>query len=164
MLSSYSPDEDTQDVGRTQDEHDDVRQIIRQRQKPGAPLAYSILAGLSGGAALLLWGYIFADSAHEPGAPIDREYGAFLAFSAVVGVSAAMSGIIWLRERDASRNRADADRIREHQHTRQVKAIRDAIGVFLRDGDEDARKLMAQTQQFINGTEGGTVHRFRGRG
>ncbi|MCG5464330.1 hypothetical protein MED01_002496 [Micromonospora sp. MED01] len=125
-------------------------------------MTYRILAGLAGGAALLLWGYIFADSAHRPGAPIDRAYGAFLTFSAVVAVAAVMAGIIWLRERDASRHRAEADLIRAHYQGRQVKAIRDAIGVFLSDGDEAARQVMAHTQQIVNG--GASVSHLRGRG
>ena len=49
-----------------------------------------------------------------------------------------VSSSIWLRERDASRHRAEADRIHTYYQARQVNAIRDAIGVFLRDGDEDA--------------------------
>lgn len=131
MCSSYNPEDDSQDPGRIEDEHADVRRILKQRQLGGAARPYRFLAASSGSLALVLWGYIFADSAHEPGAPIDRAYGAFLTFSAVVGVAAVMAGIIWLRERDAGRRSAEADRIREYQHARQVRAFRATLDSVL---------------------------------
>lgn len=165
MCSYQTGSADTQDLRRTEDEHREVRATLKQRQQHGAAMTYRVLAGVTGGLALLLWGFLIANSAHRPGAPIDRAYGTLLTFAAVAAVAAVITGIIWLRERDASRHRAEADRIRAYYQSRQVRAIRDAIGVFLREGDEDARKLMTQTQNFINGTgTDGNVHQFRGRG
>ncbi|MEV0214404.1 hypothetical protein [Micromonospora sp. NPDC050695] len=162
----YSDSVDTQDLRRAEDEHADVRRIIRQRQKATPPPIYRILTITTGSATLALWAIIYADSVNAPDAPIGRAYGSFLAFAGACALAAVVTLLSWLRERDASRHQAEADRIREFQHTRQVKALKDAIGVFLRDGDEAARQVMAHTQNFIDstGTDGSNVHRFRSRG
>ena len=165
MCSNIHP-EDSQELRNAEDEHREVRAILRRRQQHGASTTYRVLAGSAGSAALVMWGFIVANAAVNPGGHVGRAYAAFLALAVVVGVAAVAAVFTWLRERDGSRRSAEADRIREYQHTRQVKAIRDAIGVFLRDGDEDARWALTQTQNLINGTgtDGGNVRHFRGRG
>lgn len=128
MCSTGNPDgADTQDLRRVEDDNDEVRAILKKRQEANTPVAYRVLAAVTGGAALVLWGVVAASSVHEPGAPIDRAYGAFLTFSAVVGVAAVITGVIWLRERDASRHRAEADRIRRYRSDRLVKRTAAAV-------------------------------------
>ncbi|MFD6565497.1 hypothetical protein [Micromonospora profundi] len=164
MCSSYSP-EDSQAIRRADTETAKVDRIIDRRRRVGARWPYRILATLTGTVAIVMWSLICADAATNPTAPVDRAYVALLTLAALAGFAAVVTGLVWLREHDASQHRADADRIREQQHAREVKSIKDAIGVFLREGDEDARWALTQTQNFINGTgTDGNVRPFRGRG
>lgn len=166
MCNAPMPDQqDSQDLRRAQYEHDEIRELISRRRDPRVPFVYGMTAAGLSSVALLLWGVIGAVAISDPGAPQTRAFSSVVAFAAVLGVAASASAFTYVLERGDRRRAAESDRIREHHQVRQVRALKDAIGVFLRDGDEDARKLMAQTQQFINdtGTDGANVHRFRSR-
>ncbi|WP_405099630.1 hypothetical protein [Micromonospora sp. NBC_01412] len=83
----------------------------------------------------------------------------------MVASAAVASLAAWAAVQDRRAQDAKADRIRAHDQARQERLIKDAVGVFLRDGDSAARELMEQTQRVINGADdGGVVRQFRGRG
>jgi len=139
MCSNIHP-EDSQELRNAEDEHREVRAILRRRQQHGASTTYRVLAGSAGSAALVMWGFIAANAAVNPAGHVGRAYAAFLALAVVVGVAAIAAVFTWLRERDGSRRSAEADRIREYQHGRQVRAIQAAVAAALlpgrADGDE----------------------------
>ena len=163
MCSTFNA-EDSQEIRRAGTEAAKVDGIIERRRRVGARWPYRTLATFTGTVAIVMWSLICADAATNPTAPVDRAYVALLTLAALAGFAAVVTGLVWLREHDASQHRADEDRIREQQHVREVRSVKEAIGVFLRDGDEDARWALTQTQQFINGTgTDGNVRPFRGR-
>jgi hypothetical protein len=161
-----TPDqEDSQAIRRANADKEELEKIVRRRRTAIPPAVYRNLAMFTGSAAIVVWTIIFVDCIDDANADIGRAYGSFLALGGSCALAAVATLLSWLRERDAARHRAEMDHIREDQHQRQVKAIRDAIGVFLRDGDDEARRILAQTQNFINGTgtDGSNVRSFRGR-
>ncbi|MFI2663389.1 hypothetical protein [Micromonospora carbonacea] len=165
MCSIYSPQEDTQEIRRRSEEEDEVRAILKRRQKETGHRGYGITAAVLGVLALCTWIFIFADARRAFGEPITQGYAAFLAFSGVLGIAASAATFTWAIVRDERRRTAEADRIREYHEARHVRAIRDAIGVFLREGDAAALAALERTQGYLNGTDGqGVVRQFRGRG
>ncbi|MEV5211235.1 hypothetical protein AB0K35_27565 [Micromonospora sp. NPDC053740] len=152
--------EDSQDLRRAQYEHDEIEALIRARRDTRVPFVYAMTAATMGSAALLLWGVIGAVAISSPAAPQTRAFSAVVAFSAVLGVAACVSAFVYVSERADRRRAAESDRIRDYQDNRQVRVIREAIGVFLNDGDAAARDFMAETQQIVNG-RGGDVRQFR---
>lgn len=153
--------EDSQDLRRAQYEHDEIQKLIRDRRDPRVPFVYAMTAAILGSAALLLWGVIGAVAISNPGAPQTRAFAAVVAFSAVLGVAACVSAFVYVSERGHRRRAAESDRIRDFQDNRQVRVIREAIGVFLNDGDAAARDFMTETQQIVNGRGGADVRQFR---
>ncbi|MBM0239362.1 hypothetical protein JNW88_23485 [Micromonospora sp. ATA32] len=164
MFNQYSPDEDAR-----VNEHDatEVRGILRRRRTTINPTVCSAIAGGLAAVTLLVSGFIYADVQHNPTELLTKQYAAFLAFALALAFAAAAAAFTWMIVRDARRRAADEDVIRQYHQQQQVDAIRDAIAVFLREGDASALKLMERTQEFLGagtGTEMGRVHHLRHRG
>lgn len=171
MHSLYNLEEGAPDDRRDRDQENEVRHILRRRQRNTNHPVYGLVAAILGGTALLVWGFIYSDALHDGRDPLTQGYAAFLAFAIVVGFAATAAAATWMIVRDSRERGAEEDMIREHRQQQQLVAIRDAIAVFLREGDESALKVMAQTRHLLDtGTDSGTdpgmgtVHRFRGRG
>lgn len=156
-------DADSQEITRVQSERAEVRALIRQRQDARVPPIYGISAGLLGAAAVAVWAVVVAYAAEKPPMPVTRAYAAALTLAAVLGVAASAATVTYVWERGARARTAAADRIREYDQDRLVRAVKDAMAVFIAEGDASAGAFMAQAQHLINGTEGGNVRQFRGR-
>lgn len=157
-------DQDSQELRRVTQEEVEVHRILKRRQQQTHHFAYGVVASILGATTLIVWGFIAADARRSAEEPLTQSYAAFLSFAIFLGISASASALTWAIVWDGRKQAAEDDRIREFHEDRQVRALRDAIGVFLREGDADAREAMAQAQRLINGTDGGTVHQFRSRG
>ncbi|MET8278387.1 hypothetical protein [Micromonospora sp. NPDC005174] len=157
--------EDSQAIRRADAEKDELEKIVRRRQKATAPAVYRYLAMLTGSAAIVVWTIILVDCLDDPGADIGRAYGSFLALGGACALAAVATLLSWLRERDAAQHRAEVDRIREDQHRRQVKAIREVTrlafaGELVDDGDvrgldPEVIELGRRLNQKVNGSQQG---------
>lgn len=156
-------DQDSQELRRLTDEEAEVHRILKRRQEQTGRLVSGYVAAALGVLALAVWMFMVADSRHEFGHPLSQGYATVLGFSIVLGVAASATACTWAIVRDGRTRAAEDDKIREHHEARQARAIRDAIRVFLRDGDAEAQALMERTQQLFNGTDGGNVHPFQHR-
>ncbi|MFG1846878.1 hypothetical protein [Micromonospora carbonacea] len=161
MCSIYNPQEDTQELRRRTEEEDEVRAILKRRQQETGHRGYGITAAILGVLALSVWIFIFADARRALHQPITQGYASFLAFSTVLGIVAGAAAFTWAIVREERRHAAEADRIREYHETRQVRALRDAITVFLRDGDRDTQGALTAVERLINsrseGSQGNSV-------
>lgn len=156
-------DQDSQELRRLTDEEAEVHRILKRRQQQTNHLASGYVAATLGVLSLAAWMFMFADSRRAFGQPLSKGYATVLAFCIVLGVAASATACTWAIVRDGRTRAAEDDKIREHHEARQTRAIRDAIRVFLRDGDAEAQALMERTQQLFNGTDGGNVHLFQHR-
>ncbi|WP_319462873.1 hypothetical protein [Micromonospora sp. RTP1Z1] len=55
----------------------------------------------------------------------------------MLGMTACAATLTWMIVWDGRKRAAEGDQIREYHEARQIRAIPDAIGVFLSDGDRD---------------------------
>lgn len=102
---------------------------------------------------------------HRAGAPLTSDYAAFLATSVVLGISAVAAALTWLIVFHVDRRAREVDEIRAYYEARQERAIRQAMELFLAEGDATARTLMEQVQTVTSGTtDGATVSRLPSRG
>lgn len=153
----YHNTEDSADR-RIDEEAMEVERLIKRRRNSRTHILYGVLAGVLGVAALCVWTTIRADVAHNPGDPLSSDYAAYLAFAVVLGFAAFAAAFTWLIVWNTNTRVAEADRIREYHQARQVRAIQEAIGVFLRDGDRDTRGALTAVQGLID--RSGNVAQF----
>lgn len=147
-------------------QEDEVREILRRRQKNINHFAYGLVAASLASTALMVWGFILSDALRDGGAPLTKGYASFLAFAMVLGIAASGAIVTWMIVRDGRRRAAEEDVIREFDQHQQLGAIHDAIAVFLREGDEAALRVLTQTRSLLDGhtdSEAGSVRQFRGR-
>lgn len=158
--------DDTQEMRIRQAETEEVEQLVKDRRQGKAPVAYRIVGVLMGAAALIMWGFLGALAQLDPGATLTRGTATFLTFAVVVACGAVASLAVWAVVQDRRAQDAKADRIREHDRARQERLVKDALGVFLRDGDSSARESLERVQGLINSSaeSRASVHSFRGRG
>lgn len=155
MRSLYNIEE-----GADRDQEDEVRQVLRQRQRTINPVGHIVVASVLGGVTLLMCGSIYANAHHRPGEALTKGDAAFLMFAIIVGICAAAAAAATSSVRDARRRAAEEDLIRECHQQQQLSAIRDAIAVFLRDGDHEAHGALSAVQNLIDRTGTGNVRQF----
>lgn len=158
MITAYDGD-DARNASRSQQEA-----IIARRRSNRTHSLYGIAAGILGTVSIYVWAGIRADVEHRVGMPLTADYAASLATSVVLGVSAVAATFTWLIVFHVDRRAREVDEIRAYYEVRQERAIRQAMDVFLAEGDATARTLMEQVQTVTNGTDGATVSRFPSRG
>lgn len=158
MITAYDGD-DARNASRSQQEA-----IIARRRSNRTHSLYGIAAGILGTVSIYVWAGIHADVEHRVGMPLTADYAASLATSVVLGVSAVAATFTWLIVFHVGRRAREVDEIRAYYEVRQEWAIRQAMDVFLAEGDATARTLMEQVQTVTNGTDGATVSRFPSRG
>lgn len=162
MLTTYNGDE----AWNSRDQHEGaaVRAIIARRHRSRTHSLYGIAAGSLGAISIYVWAGIHADVEHRVGVPLTAGYAAALAMSVVLGISAVATTLTWLIVFHVDRRAREVDEIRAYYEARQERAIRQAMDVFLAEGDATARTLMEQVQTVTSGTDGATVSRLPSRG
>lgn len=158
MITAYDGD-DTRNASRDQQEAT-VQAIIARRRNSRTHSLYGIAAGILGTVSIYVWAGIRADVEHRVGMPLTADYAAALAMSVVLGISAVAATLTWLIVFHVDRRARD----RAYYEARQERAIRQAMELFLAEGDATARTLMEQVQTVTSGTDGATVSRFPSRG
>lgn len=154
----YRGSDDSEDL--CHNEAREVEQLVRRRRKNKGHIVHGVIAGALCAAALCMWATVRADVAHTPGGPLSTRYAAYLAFAIVLGVAAAASTLTWLIVWNINARAAESDRIREYHEARQMRVIREAIGVFLQDGDRDTQGALRAVQGLINRSDSSNVTQF----
>lgn len=162
-MCSARIDQDSQELRQLTREHEEVSRMLGRRQRQTNHFAYGAVAATLGILALMVWVFIFADARRTAGRPLTQGYAVFLAFAVVLGIAGSAAAFTWAIVTEQRKRAAEDDKIRDYHEGRQVRAIRDAIAVFLREGDAEAQALMERTQRLFNGTDGASVHPFQHR-
>lgn len=162
MITAYDGD-DTRNASRDQQEAT-VQAIIARRRNSRTHSLYGIAAGILGTVSIYVWAGIRADVEHRVGMPLTADYAASLATFVVLGISAVATTLTWLIVFHVDRRAREVDEIRAYYEARQERAIRQAMELFLAEGDATARTLMEQVQTVTSGTDGATVSRLPSRG
>lgn len=163
MFTPYNGD-DARNSSRGQHDAAAVQAVLARRRSNRSHSLYGVAAGVFGTVSIYVWAGIRADVEHRVSTPLTTDYAAFLAASAVLGISAVATTLTWLIVFHMDRRAREVDAIHEYHEDRQMRAIQQAMDVFLAEGDATARTLMEQVQTVTNGMNGATVSRFPSRG
>lgn len=160
MFNLSDLEEGARDSRREHDQETVVRKLLRRRQRNINPGGHLVVTSVLGGVALLMWGSIYADARHDPAEVLTTGYAAFLAIAISLGICAAAAGAAWSSVRDARRRAAEEDVIREFHQQQQLDAIRDAVAVFLREGNRETHGALSVVQDLIDRSDRSNVAKF----
>lgn len=150
---------DSRDDSRTREQEDEVRDILRRRQRNTNYPTGGLVAAALGGLGLLVWGCVFASAWHDADKPLTNGHASFLAFSVVLGIAAVVVAVLWASVFNQRRLAAEDDRIMayvnrqmvEHDE-RQARKIVDLVLAGLRD-EERKRYIKAVADELREETD-----------
>lgn len=141
MCSTCSSQEDSQQLNRPDSEGED-RSVPRGSHRIFGRTAASL--SFASGA---VWIFTAADARH--GASLTLGYALWLSLALALSIAASAAACTWAVLKDNRRRDA-----------RQMRAIRNAVKVFLRDGDRAADGAMTAVQSLIDRSDRSNVTQF----
>ncbi|MFY1656027.1 hypothetical protein [Micromonospora sp. WMMD1274] len=132
------------------EEEEAVGAVLKRRHRNTAHAALGAIAALLGGITFLVWGRIYSDARHDPSGVLTKGFATFAALGIALVIVAGGLAFTWLLAREGRVRTAEGDFLREYWQRQQMAAIRDAIRVFLQEGDESTARAIAQTRGLLD--------------
>ncbi|AYF26837.1 hypothetical protein CSH63_05070 [Micromonospora tulbaghiae] len=132
------------------EEEETVGAILKSRQRNTAHAALGAITAVLGGITFLVWGCIYSDVRHDPSGVLTKGFATFTALGIALVIVAGGLAFTWLLAREGRVRTAQGDFVREYWQRQQMAAIRDAIRVFLQEGDESTARAIAQTRGLLD--------------